>query len=96
MVALWGAGFSSRAITPAVFGEIIDFLKNDPKYGGNVIMLGVPAGWRTKTGAADRDTDWDAVYQAADIFSPWSVGSYRNTNYAQSIAQPGGCRPSGW
>jgi len=34
VVALWGVGFKGRAYTAAEVGQIVDFLKNDPKYGG--------------------------------------------------------------
>jgi hypothetical protein len=87
VVAVWGAGFSSREIRPEVFGEIVDFLKSDPLYGGNCVMLGVPAGWATGTGAAARDEGWKAIYQKADILSPWAVGSYRNQGYEREIAK---------
>ncbi|HZZ27539.1 MAG TPA: glycoside hydrolase family 71/99-like protein [Pirellulales bacterium] len=77
VIAVWGIGFNDhRAYTLDDCGRLLDFLENDPKYGGNKVMVGVPTGWRT----LDRDTIPDPALHAtllkADIISPWTVGRY--------------------
>jgi hypothetical protein len=77
LVAVWGVGFNDgRAYTLAECDQLVEFLKRDPVYGGNTVMLGVPTGWRT----LDRDSIPDSALHAtllkADILSPWTVGRY--------------------
>jgi hypothetical protein len=87
VVAVWGVGFNdNRAYTLADCDRLVDFLKNDPKYGGNTLMLGVPTGWRT----LDRDSIPDPALHAtllkADIISPWTVGRYDSPESVQRHA----------
>ncbi|HZZ70877.1 MAG TPA: glycoside hydrolase family 71/99-like protein [Pirellulales bacterium] len=77
VVAVWGIGFNDhRRYTLEECGKLIAFLKDDPTYGGNTVMVGVPTGWRT----LDRDTEKsdliDKIVLKADIVSPWTVGRY--------------------
>ena len=77
VVAVWGIGFGDgRSYTLAECDQLIEFLKNDPKYGGNSVMLGVPTGWRTLDRDAMRDSKLHATVLKADIVSPWTVGRY--------------------
>ena len=48
LVAIWGVGFPDRSYNIRSIGlqRFIDFLKNDPVYGGCSIMMGVPTFWR--------------------------------------------------
>ena len=41
MVSLWGVGFENRKYTLENIKELINFFKNDPKYGNCVVLLGV-------------------------------------------------------
>ena len=48
LVTIWGLGFPDRPYDIRNIGiqRLIDFLKNDPVYGGCSVMLGVPTFWR--------------------------------------------------
>lgn len=84
VVAVWGVGFNdNRKYTLAECRELIEFLKNDPHYGGNTVMLGVPTHWRTLTGDAVNDQSLHGVIKQADIVSPWMVGRYGDAAGAQ-------------
>jgi hypothetical protein len=77
VVAVWGVGFNdNRPYSLDECRKLVEFLKDDPTYGGNTVMLGVPTGWRT----LDRDTAPDPalhdVLKKADIVSPWAVGRF--------------------
>jgi len=89
VVSVWGFGFNDgRRYTPTEGLELVKFLKEDSRYGGCTVMLGVPAYWRT----LDRDCVKDPVLHElilkADIVSPWSVGRYTTpaqaTHYAET------------
>ena len=77
VVGVWGVGFNDgRAYTVAECDQLIEFLKNDPEYGGNTVLLGVPTGWRTLDRDAIHDPKLHATFLKADIISPWTVGRY--------------------
>jgi len=70
VVAVWGLGFG-RAYEGEDTYEIINFLKNDPVYGGCTVMIGVQNSWRTNP-----DVWFQKIVDLADIISPWAVGRY--------------------
>jgi len=77
VVAVWGIGFNdNRAYTLAECKQLIDFLKDDPTYGGNTVMVGVPTGWRTLNRDCVNDPALHELILKADIVSPWTVGRY--------------------
>lgn len=79
LVIVWGIGFNDkRQYTLAECRKLVEFLKNDPVYGGNSLMLGVPYGWCTQTQDSVAGPDMDAIIRQADVISPWSVGRYSN------------------
>ena len=79
LVAVWGFGFTDRAVTPDQAAELIDFFKHgaDPKMRAT-LLGGVPAGWRTLTRDSHNDARWAAVYRSLDILSPWTVGRFQD------------------
>lgn len=78
VVAVWGVGFSDakRRYSLDDCRRLIEFLKHDPDYGHNTVMLGVPTGWRTLSRDAVTDPELHEVIALADIVSPWSVGRF--------------------
>jgi hypothetical protein len=87
LVAVWGIGFNDkRKYTLDQCARLVDFLQNDPKYGGNSVMIGVPTGWRTLDQDSTGDKRLHDIVQAADIISPWTVGRYKTIEEASSHA----------
>ena len=79
LLAIWGFGFTDRAITPAQAAELIDFFQNNPDPRYRVTLLGgVPARWRTLTRDSQTDPGWAHVYRSFDVISPWTVGRFRD------------------
>jgi hypothetical protein len=88
VVSVWGIGFNdNRRYTLAQCLELITFLKDDPVYGGNTVMIGVPTYWRT----LERDTMPDPllheIAKKADIISPWAVGRFNNLRDVQNYLE---------
>ena len=88
VVAVWGIGFNDeRRYTLDECDKLVRFLKDDPKYGNNTVMLGVPTGWRTLSRDAVNDEKLHAIIRRADIVSPWTVGRYHTPRAARRHAQ---------
>jgi hypothetical protein len=88
VVTIWGIGFSDgRRYTLAECLDLVKFLKDDPKYGGNTVMVGVPTHWRTLDRDAVKDPALTDVIMKADIVNPWTVGRYGNPAGARDYAQ---------
>jgi hypothetical protein len=75
LVTIWGVGFPDRPYTIRNIGleRLIDFLKNDPVYGGCAVMLGVPAFWRNLNADCINDPYLHELIKKADIVLPWTV-----------------------
>ena len=82
VISLWGFGFTHRAWDADAARAFLDFLKNDPTYGGLTIMLGVPTWWRTLNRDCRDDPAIHDVLLLADIISPWNVGRFRSPKEA--------------
>ncbi|MDB5135625.1 MAG: xylosidase [Mucilaginibacter sp.] len=82
LVAVWGVGFNDgRKYGLPEIERIIDFLKNDPVYGGCSILLGVPTYWRDFGSDTEKDPHLHDVLRKVDIIHPWFVGRFDETAY---------------
>jgi glycoprotein endo-alpha-1,2-mannosidase len=81
LVGIWGIGFPDRSNDLRATEKIIDFLKNDPVYGGCSILLGVPAYWRDFGKDTEKDPYLHEILRKADIIRPWFVGRYNEDGY---------------
>ena len=91
VVGLWGVGFrDNHKYTLQECLELITFLQDDPKYGGNIVEIGVPTFWRTLDRDAVSDPFFHKVISRADIISPWIVGRIRSpqdaTDFIRRVA----------
>ncbi|MBN8460421.1 MAG: xylosidase/arabinosidase [Verrucomicrobia bacterium] len=93
VVAVWGIGFNDgRDYTVDECGELVRFLHDNPEFGGQTVMVGVPWGWRTLDRDASSDPKLHQALDRADIISPWAVGRYHDDASASrmiSATQPG-------
>jgi hypothetical protein len=78
VVLLWGLGFKDRPWSPEQGEELVNFFKNDPKYGGVYLIGGIDPYWRTLKGGSRPDEGWAKVYRSFDSISPWDAGRYRD------------------
>jgi len=82
LVAIWGIGFNDhRKYGLAEAGRIVDFLKNDPVYGGCAVLLGVPTYWRDFGSDTEKDPALHDLLRKADIIHPWFVGRFNEEAY---------------
>jgi hypothetical protein len=75
LVTIWGLGFPDRPYNIRSIGvnRLIDFLKNDPVYGGCAVMLGVPTYFRELNKDCLPDPYLHDLIRSADIVLPWMV-----------------------
>jgi hypothetical protein len=80
VVAVWGVGFNdNHEYTLDECAKLIDFLKNDPKYGGCTVVVGLPTWWRTRYNDCVDDKKITEIARAADLICPWTVGRFEKT-----------------
>ncbi len=72
LVVIWGVGFPDRpySIRDIKLAEFMDFLKNDPEYGGCSVMLGVPTHWRALEHDCVKDAYLHELVRKADLVMP--------------------------
>jgi hypothetical protein len=88
VVTIWGFGFNDRRrYSPTEGLELVKFLKDDPRYGGCTVMLGLPTHWRTLDGDCVSDPVVHELVQMADIVSPWTVGRYSNPDQVRDYVE---------
>lgn len=75
LVAIWGVGFPDRPYDTRKIGinVLIDFLKNDPVYGGCSVLLGVPTYFRELNKDCLPDPYLHEIIASVDIVMPWMV-----------------------
>lgn len=75
LVAIWGVGFPDRPYDSRKIGvnRLIDFLKNDPVYGGCAVLLGVPTYFRDLDKDCLPDPYLHELIESVDIVLPWMV-----------------------
>ena len=75
LVTIWGVGFPDRPYDSRKIGvnRLIDFLKNDPEYGGCAVMLGVPTYFRELNKDCLPDPYLHELIKSVDIVLPWMV-----------------------
>jgi len=88
LVVIWGVGFPDRPYDIRKIGvnRLINFLKNDPVYGGCSVMLGVPTYFRELNKDCLPDPYLHELIRSADIILPWMVGRFRS-NSNEDIAR---------
>jgi hypothetical protein len=67
VLVVWG--FFEDRFEPALAHRIIDFFKNDSKYGVTLVG-GCQWNWR-----GVRDPEWARAFRRFDVISPWNVGN---------------------
>jgi hypothetical protein len=88
VIAVWGMGFSDgRQYSLEECLRLVEFLKDDPHYGGNTVMIGVPTYWRFGKLDAVNDPKFTQILQKADVISPWTIGRYRTPDEAAGYAK---------
>ena len=93
LVAIWGLGFPDRPYNIREIGidKLIDFLKNDPEYGGCSVMLGLPTYFRDLNIDCLPDPYLHEIIKSADIVMPWMVQRFtpllhmENERYAVQV-----------
>ncbi len=82
LIAFWGisAGTRESGHIPEIY-DIIDFVKNDPEYGGCSVQLGIPSRWRTLGSDTKGDPRLLDVLKQVDVIQPWLVGRYNEDSY---------------
>nr|WP_294897562.1 glycoside hydrolase family 71/99-like protein [uncultured Pedobacter sp.] len=85
LVAIWGLGFPDRPFNIRNIGvdKLIDFLKNDPIYGGCSVMLGVPNYFRELKIDCLPDPYLHELIRKADMVMPWTVQRFTPLLHAE-------------
>ncbi len=70
VVFIWGLPFPNREISSKVANDVVEFFKNDPKYGGNYVIGGIPSNWRKM------DPAWQEHFKKYESILTWMPKSY--------------------
>ena len=94
VLAIWGLGFSDRDFSLRYAKEVLSLFKNTDKkdHNNTYLIAGVPSYWRTLERDSESNPEWNSIYRAFDMLSPWSVARYRDSqshdNYIQNVTKP--------
>lgn len=85
LVTIWGLGFPDREYNIREIGieKLLNFLKNDPEYGGCSVMLGVPTYFRELQADTTHDSYLHEIISQADVVMPWMVGRFSDSLYGE-------------
>lgn len=75
VVFIWGLPFPNRNYQPSTANAVVDFFKNDPVYGGNYVIGGIPGNWR------DMDAAWKEHFKQYHCVLSWM-----SPRYAEDLA----------
>lgn len=70
VVFIWGLPVPNRNIPSKTADAIVGFFKDDPKYGGNHLIGGIPSSWRKM------DTAWQAHFKKYASILTWMPKSH--------------------
>lgn len=70
VVFIWGLPFADRNISLETANAVVDFFKNDPKYGGNHVIGGIPSVWRMM------NAGWQGHFRNYETILTWMPKSY--------------------
>ena len=70
VVFIWGLPFPNREISSETANAVVDFFKNDPKYGGNHVIGGIPSTWRKM------DASWQDHFKKYESILTWMPKSH--------------------
>lgn len=88
VLELWGFGFPDRPGDPAGVAALIRDLKGGQDGLQAVTLVGgVPVAWRTRGAGSRQEPEWDQVYRAYDVISPWTVGRFHDNRSADHFAR---------
>lgn len=79
VVELWGLGYSTILVDRIQALELAQFFKDRGCY----VIAGVPRDWRLRD--AGSRPDFEDVYKAYNMISPWTVGVYNDTTGADNF-----------
>jgi hypothetical protein len=83
VVTLWGYSINPASInSPAVGDQIVDWLRNDPVYGGNYVISGASNAWPSAISI------WQEHYSHYNAMCVWQTH-----NFAQDLAEFGPTSP---
>jgi hypothetical protein len=82
VVCIWGFGFDHRGSNTAAAVRMINWLKQEK---GCYVIGGIPVNWRTTTTPGFTLSDFEAVYKAFDMISPWATGNLRMNSLASHL-----------
>jgi hypothetical protein len=70
VVFIWGMPFDNRNISIPTANAVVDFFKNDPRYGNNYVIGGIPGNWRKMS------DEWKTHFQKFDGLLCWMSQNY--------------------
>ena len=70
VVFIWGLPFPNRNFTPQTANAVVDFFANDPQYGGNHVIGGIPGNWK------HMDAAWQEHFRKYHSHLAWQSRAY--------------------